>query len=382
MLESLPSSIGNQPAVGTKQEFLFLRADDELPPSQITDGVSDAFLLDATAFRHDLLVTAFKVAVKVQENGQFQPAQRRSLSHTSQSQMMFSFHGRLRSVVQGVAVGQIPEFPVQARIAVDSIERPQGTATVDVILPWLQGNASPDQVFLNPVEALPDGNRASRRKADVVPAPGRQKSLGTYSVFVVVSQAQPGRLTNKVHLSLIREFDSLHAADVVHDTGRFRGQLKTGRNHVLPGMAHVTDVDGGNARPDNQAVGTHQPEDPGHELVGTAAVVTVDHDHFDALITVVFQHVPVGEANQVLAGGRAVRFSCALFLGTDDEEAGFFHLVEQGVGGNEAVFLRTAVIFTVGKDGGCDTPDLDSVQRAVVAVAIEFAYGCVSIHVH
>lgn len=147
-------------------------------------------------------------------------------------------------------------------------------------------------------------------------------------------------------------------------------------------MAHVTDVDGGNARPDNQTVGTHQPEDPGHELVGAAAVVAVDHDHFDALVTVVFQHIPVSEANQVLTGRSTVRFPGTLFLSSDDEEPGFFHLVEQGVGGNEAVFLRTAVIFAVGEDGGCDTPDLVSIQRAVISVAIEFACGCVSIHVH
>ena len=186
---------------------------------------------------------------------------------------------------------------------------------------------------------------------------------------------------NEVHLSPVGEFHSLHAANVVHDTGRFGGQLKTGRNHILTGMAHVADVDGGNTRPDNQTIGADQPEDPGHELVGAAAVVTVDHDHFDALLTVVFQHVPVGEANQVLAGRSAVRFPGTLFLGSDDEEPCFFHLVEQGVGGNEAVFLRTAVVFAVGKDGGSDTPDLVSVQRAVVAVAIEFACGCVSIHV-
>lgn len=147
-------------------------------------------------------------------------------------------------------------------------------------------------------------------------------------------------------------------------------------------MSHVADVNGGNTRPDNQAVGTDQPEDPGHELVGATAVVTVDHDHFDALVTVVFQHIPVGEANQVLAGGGAVRFPGTLFLGSDDEEPGFFHLVEQGIRGDKAVFSRTALVLAVGKDGGSDTPDLESVQRAVVAVAIEFASGCVSIHVH
>ena len=96
-------------------------------------------------------------------------------------------------------------------------------------------------------------------------------------------------------------------------------------------MAHVADVDGGNTSPDNQAVGADQPEDACHELVGAAAVVTVDHDHFDALVTVVFQHIPMGEANQVLAGGSAVRFPGTLFLGSDDEESCLFHLVEQGV---------------------------------------------------
>jgi len=73
--ERLPSGIGNQPTVGTKKEFLFLCADDELPACQTTDGMPDALLFDATAFRHDLLVTAFKVAVKVQKNGQFQTRQ-------------------------------------------------------------------------------------------------------------------------------------------------------------------------------------------------------------------------------------------------------------------------------------------------------------------
>jgi hypothetical protein len=75
LLESLPSGIGNQPAIGPKQEFLFLRADDELPPGQTTDGVPDAFLFDATAFRHDFLIASFEVAVKVQKNGQFQTRQ-------------------------------------------------------------------------------------------------------------------------------------------------------------------------------------------------------------------------------------------------------------------------------------------------------------------
>ena len=147
-------------------------------------------------------------------------------------------------------------------------------------------------------------------------------------------------------------------------------------------MAHVADVDRGNTRPDNQTVGADQPEDPGHELIGASAVVTVDHNHFDALVTVVFQHIPVGEANQMFAGGGAVRFPGTLFLGSDDEKPGFFHLVEQGVGGDEAVLLRTTIIFAVGEDGGGDTPDLESVQRAVVAIAIEFACGCVSIHIH
>lgn len=382
MLERLPSGIRNQPAVGSKQEFLFLRTDDELPSGQTTDGVPDTFLFDATAFRHDLLVTAFEVAVKVQENGQLQTGQRWSLSHTLHSEMMFSSHGRLESVVQGVAVGQIPELSIQSRVAVNAVERPQGTTTISAFLLWLQGNASPDQVFLNPVEALPDGSRTSRRKADIVPAPGRQKSFGTYPVFVVVSQAQPGRIMNEVHLPLVREFHSLHPVNIVHDSGCFRGQPETGGDHLFSGMAHVADVDRGNTRPDNQTVGADQPEDPGHELIGASAVVTVDHNHFDALVTVVFQHVPVGEANQVLAGGRAVRFPGALFLGSDDEESCLFHLVKQRVGGDEAVFSGTAVVLTVGKDGGCDTPDLVSVQRAVVAVAIEFACGCVSIHIH
>lgn len=93
-------------------------------------------------------------------------------------------------------------------------------------------------------------------------------------------------------------------------------------------MAHVTDVNGGDACSDNQAVGADQPEDPGHEMVGAAAVVAVDHDHFDALVTVVFQHISMGETNQVFAGGSAVRFPGALFLSSDDEEPGFFHLVK------------------------------------------------------
>ncbi len=60
--------------------------------------------------------------------------------------------------------------------------------------------------------------------------------------------------------------------------------------------------------------------------------MAVDHDHFDAFVPGAFQHVPVGEANQVLAGGGAVRFPGTLFLGSHDEEPGFFHLVEQRVG--------------------------------------------------
>ncbi|OLA87736.1 MAG: hypothetical protein BHW66_12035 [Akkermansia sp. 54_46] len=84
MPERLPSGIGNQPAVGTKQEFLFLRADVEFTAGQTTDGMPDTFLLDAMAFQHDLLVTAFKVAMKVQENGQFQPCQGWSPSHAHQ----------------------------------------------------------------------------------------------------------------------------------------------------------------------------------------------------------------------------------------------------------------------------------------------------------
>lgn len=75
MPERLPSGIGNQPAVGTQKEFLFLRADDEFPPGQTTDGMPDALLFDTPAFHHDFLIASFKVAVKVQENGQFQPGQ-------------------------------------------------------------------------------------------------------------------------------------------------------------------------------------------------------------------------------------------------------------------------------------------------------------------
>lgn len=203
MPERLPSGIRDQPAVGTKQEFFFLRADDEFPPGQTTNGMPDTFLFDATAFRHDLLVTAFEVAVKVQENGQFQTRQGWSPPHTLHPRMMFSSHGRLRSVVQGVAVGQIPELPVQARVAVNTVERPQGAATISTFLLRFQRDSSPDQVFLNPVEALLDGSRTSRRKSDVVPAPGRQKSFGTYPVFIVVSHTQLCRFMNEVHLSLV-----------------------------------------------------------------------------------------------------------------------------------------------------------------------------------
>lgn len=64
--------------------------------------------------------------------------------------MMFPFHGRLRSVVQGIAVGQIPELPAQSRVAVNAVECSQGMAAVDILLLRLQGDSSPDQVFLNP----------------------------------------------------------------------------------------------------------------------------------------------------------------------------------------------------------------------------------------
>ena len=84
LLERLPSGIRDQPAVGTKKEFLFLRADDELTASQTTDGMPDAFLLDIMAFRRDFLIASFKVAVKVQENGQLQPGQGWNPSHTFQ----------------------------------------------------------------------------------------------------------------------------------------------------------------------------------------------------------------------------------------------------------------------------------------------------------
>lgn len=158
MLERQPSGIGNQPAIRPKQEFLFLRTDDELPSGQTTDGMPDTFLFNASAFRHDFLIASFEVTVKVQENGQLQSGQGGSPPHTLHSEMMFSSHGRLRSVVQGVAVGQIPEFPVQARVAVNAVERSQGTTTISTSFLWLQGYSSPDQVFLNPVEALPDGS--------------------------------------------------------------------------------------------------------------------------------------------------------------------------------------------------------------------------------
>lgn len=42
---------------------------------QITDGMPDALLFNAAAFHHDFLITSFKVAVKVEENGQLQPGQ-------------------------------------------------------------------------------------------------------------------------------------------------------------------------------------------------------------------------------------------------------------------------------------------------------------------
>ena len=38
------------------------------------------------------------------------------------------------------------------------------------------------------------------------------------------------------------------------DPGCFGGQPETGGDHLFSGMTHVTDVDGGNACPDNQAV--------------------------------------------------------------------------------------------------------------------------------
>lgn len=149
-LSACRPGIGNQPAVGTEQEFLFLRTDDEFSPCQTTDGMPDALLLDAMAFRHDLLVTAFKVAVKVQKNGQFQTRQGWSPPHRLHPRMMFSSHSPLRSIVQGVAFGQIPEFPVQACVAINTVERPQGTTAVDDVLLWLQGNSSPDQDFPEP----------------------------------------------------------------------------------------------------------------------------------------------------------------------------------------------------------------------------------------
>ena len=110
--------------------------------------------------------------------------------------------------------------------------------------------------------------------------------------------------------------------------------------------------------------------------------MAVGHDHFDAFVLGAFQHVPVGEADQVFACRSAVRFPGTLFLGSDNEEPGLFHLVEQRVGGNEAVLLRAAVVLAVGGDGGCDSPDLKSVQWAVVAIAIEFSCGCLIIHMH
>ena len=65
----------------------------------------------------------------------------------------------------------------------------------------------------------------------------------------------------------------------------------------------------------DRAVGADQPEDPCHELVGAAAVMAVDHDHFDAFVLGAFRHVPVGEADQVFACRSAVRFPGTLFLG-------------------------------------------------------------------
>lgn len=158
MLERQPSGIRNQPAVGPKQEFLFLRTDDEFPSGQTTDGMPDAFPFDATAFRHDFLIASFEVAVKVQENGQLQSGQGGSPPHTLHSEMMFSSHSRVRSVVQGVAVGQIPELSIQSCVTVNTVERSQGTTTISTSFLWLQRNSSPDQVFLNPVEALPNGS--------------------------------------------------------------------------------------------------------------------------------------------------------------------------------------------------------------------------------
>ena len=81
---------------------------------------------------------------------------------------------------------------------------------------------------------------------------------------------------NEVHLPPVGEFDSLHAEDVVHNARRFGGQPETGRNHLVPGMAHVADVDRGNTRPDNQAVGTDQPEDPGIIVVPPEEPATPD----------------------------------------------------------------------------------------------------------
>ena len=150
MLERQPSGIRNQPAIRPKQEFLFLRTDDELPSGQTTDGMPDTFLFNASAFRYDFLIASFEVTVKVQENGQLQSGQGRSPSHMLHSEMMFSSHGRLESVVQGVAIGQIPELSIQSRVAVNTVECPQGTSTVNASFLWLQRDSSPDQVFLNP----------------------------------------------------------------------------------------------------------------------------------------------------------------------------------------------------------------------------------------
>ena len=81
---------------------------------------------------------------------------------------------------------------------------------------------------------------------------------------------------NEIHLSLVREFDSLHAVNVVHDPGCFGGQPETGGDHLFSGMSHVADVDGGNACPDNQAVGADQPEDPGIIVVPPGEPATPD----------------------------------------------------------------------------------------------------------
>lgn len=82
--ERLPSGIGNQQQSDrSRNSSSFVRMMNSRP-AQTSDGMPDAFLLDAMAFRHDLLVTAFKVAVKVQENGQLQSGQGRSPPQTFQ----------------------------------------------------------------------------------------------------------------------------------------------------------------------------------------------------------------------------------------------------------------------------------------------------------